>query len=116
MALNENLCDKAFQERTGAVMGLFSSELIELGPTGHLCYAEPKEGETALGPALPRVPRVDVGPSWLPAEVLGLLPDASLHPCSSGPASPELFLTKRLLLRCADVPRVEFSDTREECL
>lgn len=49
VALNENLCDKAFQERTGAVMGLFHSELIELGPTGHLCYAEPKEGETGAG-------------------------------------------------------------------
>lgn len=31
VAQNENLCDKAFQERTGAAMGLFSSELMELG-------------------------------------------------------------------------------------
>lgn len=34
MALNENLWDKAFQERVGAVVSLFKSEFIKLGPDG----------------------------------------------------------------------------------
>lgn len=57
MALNENLCDKAFQERTGAVVSLFKNECIELGSAWPPLPPWPWGGQLGLRPQAP-APRV----------------------------------------------------------
>ena len=73
MALNENLCDKAFQERTGAAASLFKSECIELGlawppqppwPWGGQLGPQPQAPLEAPGP--PSLGQVQLPPG-LPA-------------------------------------------------
>ena len=71
MALNENLCDEAFQERTGAVASLFKSEFIELGPAWPPLPPWPWGGQMGPRPQAPaprvpsrlRVPHPGVGPA-----------------------------------------------------
>lgn len=75
MALNENLCDEAFQERTGAVASLFKSECIELGPAWPPLLPWLWGGQLGPQPQAPapwvpsrlRVPRPRGGSSFLPA-------------------------------------------------
>ena len=103
MALNENLWDKAFQERVGAVVSLFKSESIELGPDGPPLppWPWPWGGgpeAVAKGPSgQPRGPRlldpqgkVGASPGSWPPGGPRPRPASSLHSCSSGLVSPDL--------------------------